>query len=76
MDDIYSGQPRYELSDEAAAEILDLLYEFIADFESAYAHQIRRHRQAEARCYRDLRQQALFDEPDLDPDPDPDRDPF
>ena len=75
MDD-YIPQPRSRLSDEAATQVLDFLYDLIADFESAYAGQILRHRQAEARCYRDLRQQALFDEPDLDPDPDPDRDPF
>ena len=42
----YIPQPRPELSDEAAAMVLDFLYGLITDFESAYAHQIRRHHQA------------------------------
>ena len=46
MDD-YIPQPRPGLSDEAAAHVLDFLYDLVADFESAYAGQIMRHRQAE-----------------------------
>jgi len=38
-------QPRPRLSDQAAVEILDFLYAFLTDFESAYADQIRRHYQ-------------------------------
>jgi hypothetical protein len=41
----YIAQPRPPLSDEAASEILDFLYDFITDFECAYADQIRRHYQ-------------------------------
>ena len=40
MDDTIP-QPRPRLTDEAAAQVLDFLYEFIADFESAYAAQIK-----------------------------------
>jgi len=46
MTDDNRPQPRPELSDEAAAQVLDFLYDLITDFESAYAHQIRRHHQA------------------------------
>lgn len=48
MTDDYLPQPRPELSDEAAALVLDFLYNLITDFEFAYASQIRRHHQAEA----------------------------
>lgn len=48
MTDDYIPQPRPQLSDEAAALLLDFLYDLITDFESAYASQIRRHHQAEA----------------------------
>ena len=48
MTDDYLPQPRPELSDEAAALVLDFLYDLITDFESAYAHQIRRHHQAQS----------------------------
>lgn len=41
----YIPQPRPALSDEAVIAILDFLYDFITDFECAYAHQIRRHYQ-------------------------------
>ena len=37
MTDDYIPQPRPELSDEAAALVLDFLYDLITDFESAYA---------------------------------------
>lgn len=46
MTDNYLPQPRPQLSDEAAALVLDLLYDLITDFESTYANQIRRHHQA------------------------------
>ena len=51
MTDDYIPQPRPQLSDEAAALLLDFLYDLITDFESAYASQIRRHHQAEAADY-------------------------
>jgi len=41
-------QPRPRLTDEAAAQVLDFLYEFVADFESAYAAQIMRYRREQA----------------------------
>ena len=66
MDD-YIPQPRSRLSDEAATQVLDFLYDLIADFESAYAGQILRHRQAEADEQRDLRQLTLFADPNGDP---------
>jgi hypothetical protein len=71
MDD-YIPQPRPKLSGEAAVQVLDFLYDLVADFESAYAGQILRHRQVKAECRRDLRQQTLL----LRPVSDPDRDPF
>ncbi len=37
-----------ELSDEAAARMLDLLYELMTAFESHYAYQIRRYYQPES----------------------------
>ena len=49
MTDDYIPQPRPQLSDEPATLVLDFLYDLITDFESAYASQIRRHHQAEAR---------------------------
>lgn len=60
-------QPRPRLTDEAAAQFLDLLYDLVADFESAYAAQILRHRHAQAQHYRDRRQPPLFAEHDGDP---------
>ena len=66
MDD-YIPQPRTRLSDEAAAQVLDFLYDLVADFESAYAGQILRHRQVEAERQRDLRQLTLFADPNGDP---------
>jgi len=47
MTDDNLPQPRPDLSDEAAALVLDFLYDLVTDFESAYAHQIRRHHQAQ-----------------------------
>lgn len=44
MRDDYIPQPRPRLCDEAAAQIVDFLHDFIADFESAYLVQIQRHR--------------------------------
>ena len=70
MDD-YIPQPRPRLSDEAAAQVLDFLYDLIADFESAYAAQILRHRRAQAQDQRDRRQLPLFTGHDADPDSDP-----
>lgn len=66
MDD-YIPQPRSRLSDEAATQVLDFLYDLIADFESAYAGQILRHRQAEADEQSDLRQLTLFADPNGNP---------
>ena len=66
MDD-YIPQPRPRLSDEAAAHVLDFLYDLVAYFESAYAGQILRHRQVEAEQQRDLRQLTLFADPNGDP---------
>jgi hypothetical protein len=43
MTNDYIRQPRPPLSDEAAIEILEFLYAFITDLESAYGEQIRRH---------------------------------
>lgn len=66
MDD-YIPQPRPRLTDEAAAQVLDFLYEFIADFESAYAAQILRHRRAQAEHFLHRRQLPGFDKHDDDP---------
>ena len=49
MDDDYIAQPRARLTDEAATQILDFLYDLIGDFESAYFIELRRHRHAQAR---------------------------
>ena len=54
MDD-YIPQPRPGLTDQAASQVLDFLYDLIADFESAYAAQILWHRQVQAQNYRDRR---------------------
>ena len=67
MDDDTIPQPRPRLSDDAAAQLLDFLYDLVADFESAYAGQILRHRHAEAERQRNLRQLTLFADPDGDP---------
>ena len=66
MDD-YIPHPRPRLSDEAAAQLLDFLYDLVADFESAYAGQLLRHRQAEADRQRDLYHMTLFADPNGDP---------
>ena len=60
-------QPRPRLTDEAATQMLDFLYDLVADFESAYAGQILRYRQAEAEHQRDLRQLPPCGDPDGDP---------
>ena len=60
-------QPRPRLTDEAATQMLDFLYDLVADFESAYAGQILRYRQAEAEHPRDLRQLPPCGDPDGDP---------
>jgi hypothetical protein len=39
----YQCIPLRPLSDESAAEILDFLQVFMADFENRYCHQIRRY---------------------------------
>jgi hypothetical protein len=57
MTDDNLPQPRPELSDEAAALVLGFLSDLITDFESAYAHQIRRHHQAQ-RDHRNVRPQT------------------
>ena len=66
MDD-YIPQPRPRLSDDAAAQVLDFLYDLVADFESAYAGQILRHRQVAAEEHQDRRQLPPFVESDGDP---------
>ena len=48
MTDENLPQLRPEMSDEAAALVLDFLYDLVTDFESAYAHQIRRYHQAQS----------------------------
>ncbi|HQT95770.1 MAG TPA: hypothetical protein PK435_14150 [Thermoanaerobaculaceae bacterium] len=60
-------QPRPRLTDEAATQMLDFLYDLVADFESAYAGQILRYRQAEAEHQHDLRQLPPCGDPDGDP---------
>ena len=45
MNDDDLPQPRPQLCDEAAVEILEFLYYFVEVFENAYADQIRRHYQ-------------------------------
>jgi hypothetical protein len=50
---------RQPLSDEAAAEIADWLYDFVTDFESAHLHQIRRYRRQQEAKLRDERQAEL-----------------
>ena len=66
MDDTIP-QPRPRLTDEAAAQLLDFLYEFIADFESAYAAQIMRYRREQAQHRLDRSVYPRFDEHDRDP---------
>ena len=46
MNDDLIPQPRPVLTDEAAATILDFLHDLVADFESAYYVQLRRHESA------------------------------
>lgn len=70
MDD-YLPQPRPRLSDEAAGQVLDFLYDLIADFESAYAAQILRHRHAQAQDQRDRSQLPRFTGHEADPHSDP-----
>lgn len=48
MTDDYVPHPRPPLTDAAAAAILDFLYDLVADFEAAYAYQLRRHYRAVA----------------------------
>jgi len=67
MTDDYIPQPRPQLSDEAAARMLDFLYDLITEFESAYAGQIRRHHQAEAADHSVSQQLPLSANPDGDP---------
>lgn len=66
MDDTIP-QPRPRLTDEAATQVLDFLYEFIADFESAYAAQIMRYRREQAPHRLDRSVYPRFDEHDDDP---------
>ena len=67
MTNDYIPQPRPELSDEAAALVLDFLYDLVTDFESAYAHQIRRHHQAEAADHPVNPPLPVVTDPDADP---------
>jgi hypothetical protein len=55
-------QPRPPLTDQAAAEILDFLYELVSDFESAYYAKIRRYRQRELGLKHAQEQLRLFDD--------------
>lgn len=66
MDDTIP-QPRPRLTDEAATQVLDFLYEFIADFESAYAAQILRYRREQASHRLDYSTPPGFDHQDGDP---------
>ncbi len=66
MDDTIP-HPRPRLTDEAAAQVLDFLYEFIADFESAYAAQIMRYRREQASHRLDYSTPPRFDPQDGDP---------
>ena len=65
--DNYIPQPRPRLTDEAAAQVLDFPYEFIADFESAYAAQIMRHRRHQAPHRLDRATRPAYDEHNDDP---------
>ena len=60
-------RPRPRLTDEAAAQVLDFLYEFIADFESTYAAQIMRYRREQAQHRLDRSVYPRCDEHDGDP---------
>ena len=59
MNDDLIAQPRPVLTDEAAATILDFLHDLVADFESAYYVQLRRHQCAHADQDRDPEQPWL-----------------
>jgi hypothetical protein len=67
MRDDYIPQPRPPLTDQAAAEILEFLYELIADFEAAYSAKIRRHRRAQQRLQQADQHIDPFDARDVDP---------
>lgn len=67
MRDDHIRQPRPPLTDQAAAEILDFLYELIADFEAAYYAKIRRHRRKQERLQQADRHLDPFDDRDVDP---------
>lgn len=54
-----------ELSDQAAAELADCLYEFAAYVEARYFAQIKRHDETAAGEAGDPRQQRLFDDDPL-----------
>ena len=56
-----------ELSDQAAAELVQCLYEFAAYVESRYFAQIERHYEGEAVEAADPRQQGLWDDDPNDP---------
>jgi hypothetical protein len=62
MHDDHIPQPRPPLSDQAAAQILEFLYELVADFESAYYAKILRYRQGEAELNHAQEQLRLFDD--------------
>lgn len=55
-----------ELSDQAAAELVQCLYEFTHYVETRYFEQIERHYEREAAEAPDPRQQRLFEDEDLD----------
>jgi len=67
MTNDYIPQPRPELSDQAAALVLDFLHDLVTDFESAYASQIRRHHQAEAADHPVNPPLPVVTDPDADP---------
>lgn len=67
MTDDYVPQPRPPLTDATAAAILDFLYDFIADFETAYYTQLRRHYRAIARRRRVDPQQPWQEPSDDEP---------
>ena len=56
-----------ELSDAAAAQLLDLLYELLTAFENAYFDQLHRYYASSAPCAEHTRPPP----PQMDPDTDP-----
>jgi hypothetical protein len=62
MHDDHIPQPRPPLTDQAAAEILEFLYDLVSDFESAYYAKILRYRQRQGELKHAQEQLRLFDD--------------